>query len=151
MLSAGFLQDCFFELRIPRFASTFAPSLCVSPSDEAHMHHAEEDMLELNSLLSEKTVDFDFDNFSEVSSSTQICDFLAYILIAQKAEWHVKIRTDKIRPGTQDCLCFYLGFSNLIYLIFSCFFSQIIIFPFLIAISLFVFTWSFPFSHNLKY
>lgn len=61
------------------------------------MHHVEEDMLELNSLLSEKTVDFD--NFSEVSSSTQICDFLAFILIAQKAEWHVKIRTDKIRPG----------------------------------------------------
>ncbi|XP_057616658.1 heat shock factor protein 3-like [Chionomys nivalis] len=34
-------------------------------SDEAHMHHAEEDMLELNSLLSENTVDFGFNNFSE--------------------------------------------------------------------------------------
>lgn len=121
LLSAGFLDDCFFELRISWFASTFAPSLCVSQSDEAHMHHAEEDMLELNSLLSEKTVDFDFDHFNEVSSSTQICDFLAFISIAPKAEWIVKIRTDKNRPGTQEYLCFYLGFSNIshIFLVFS--------------------------------
>ena len=102
------------------------------------MHHTKEDMLELNSLLSEKTVEFDFDHFNEVSSSTQTCDFLAFILIAPKAEWIVKIRTDKNRPGTQEYLCFYLGFSNLIYLIFS-WFSQVIMSLFLIATSRFVF------------
>lgn len=50
------------------------------------MHHTEGNLVELNSLLSRKAVNYDFDHFSEVSSSTQICDFLAFIFIAQKVE-----------------------------------------------------------------
>jgi hypothetical protein len=47
------------------------------------MHHTEGNLLELNSLLSRKALNYDSDHFSEVSSSTQICDFPAFILIAQ--------------------------------------------------------------------
>lgn len=51
-----------------------------------NVNHTEGNLLELNSILSWKGVDYDSDHFSEVSSSTQICDFPAFIWIAQKVQ-----------------------------------------------------------------
>lgn len=115
-----FSERWFLRSSIPLVCIYLQSPFCVlCLRDKMNMHHTEGNLLELNSILSWKAVNYDSDHFSEVSLSTQICGFPAFIWIAQKVQWYIQISTENIKLWMSEYLCFYLGFSNSVYFMFA--------------------------------